>query len=255
MYGGVIDMPKTLEANVKERLQKQSLTELQLPDTFKHAITLVQDMGEQYLWIDALCIVQGNLVQIQRDIPRMDFTLRPFHSLHLSQPCSSTVQISELNSIMGIFVHPPFALFDLVDLPYRGTCPPHAAKGEDNLERTNRLSTTLSKKPTTAVQSTSGTSTSPSQTTSMRHGLRDQATKAPIPETFKSPFVGQSIESLAEWLRKKPEDVNLETKFFAVLDRKAKDGKVVLVRIADDHEQKTKPSCVLIDTKKSSLRG
>ena len=39
-----------------------------------------------------------------------------------------------------------------------------------------------------------------------------------------------------------------------MLDKKAKDGKVVLVRIANDHEQKTKPSCVLIDAKKASLR-
>lgn len=85
-------------------------------------------------------------------------------------------------------------------------------------------------------------------------GTRDQATKTPIPNTFKSPFIGQDLEALAEWLRNKPEKVNLETKFFAVLDKKAKDGKVVLVRIAGDQEQELKPSCVLIDAEESSLR-
>lgn len=85
-------------------------------------------------------------------------------------------------------------------------------------------------------------------------GTRDQATQVPIPDTFKSSFIGQSLESLAEWLRNKPEDVNLETKFFAVLDKKAKDGKVVLVRIAGNQGQKTKPSCILVNADESSLR-
>lgn len=39
-----------------------------------------------------------------------------------------------------------------------------------------------------------------------------------------------------------------------MLDKKARDGKVVLVRIANDQGQETKPSCVLIDAKRSSLR-
>jgi len=85
-------------------------------------------------------------------------------------------------------------------------------------------------------------------------GTRDQATKTPVPDSFKSPFIGQSLESLAEWLRDKPEEVNLETKFFAVLDKKAKDKKVVLVRIAGNQGQEIKPSCVLVDADESSLR-
>lgn len=60
------------------------------------------------------------------------------------------------------------------------------------------------------------------------YGTRDQATQVPIPipHAFKPLFIGQILESLAEWLRNKPEDVTLKTKFFALLHKRAKDGNV-----------------------------
>ena len=85
-------------------------------------------------------------------------------------------------------------------------------------------------------------------------GTRDQGTKAPVPSAFKSPFVGKSLIDVVAWLRNKPEDVELETKFFAILDNKAEQAKVVLVRIADDWGRDTEPSCILYDAYTSTLR-
>ena len=47
--------------------------------------------------------------------------------------------------------------------------------------------------------------------------------------------------------------MRLETKFFAVLDKKVREGQVVLCRIADDKESPTEPSCVLMSADQSSL--
>ena len=59
---------------------------------------------------------------------------------------------------------------------------------------------------------------------------------------------------MADWIHNKPREVQLETKFFAVLDKMANDMKVVLCRIADDEGKKTEPSCVLMNADQASLR-
>ena len=77
----------------------------------------------------------------------------------------------------------------------------------------------------------------------------------PIDKSFKSPFVDQSVDSLAEWLKEAPEDVNLERKFFAVLDKKAeaRDPSVALCRIGDKDGKGDEVKCILCNAKESSL--
>lgn len=43
-----------------------------LPATVRNAIRLTSKMGERYLWIDSLCIVQDDLAEKQSLIPFMD---------------------------------------------------------------------------------------------------------------------------------------------------------------------------------------
>jgi len=54
---------KTTKANLAE-FQKSIDFDL-LPKTFQDAVSFVQRLGIGYLWIDALCIVQDDLLQLQ----------------------------------------------------------------------------------------------------------------------------------------------------------------------------------------------
>lgn len=52
----------TIEANVEELKRAGSLKEVfaELPLSVQDAVHCVQELGEQYLWVDALCIVQNS---------------------------------------------------------------------------------------------------------------------------------------------------------------------------------------------------
>ncbi|KAJ2996358.1 hypothetical protein NUW58_g989 [Xylaria curta] len=43
-----------------------------LPETFKHAIVVTRALGRQYLWIDSLCIVQGDDGDFSQEAKRME---------------------------------------------------------------------------------------------------------------------------------------------------------------------------------------
>lgn len=79
-------------------------------------------------------------------------------------------------------------------------------------------------------------------------GARESGTEAPVLDTFKSPFIGQSVTDVIKWLKNKPDHVEIESKFFAILDKKADQTKVVLIRIADNEGNPIEPSFVLKDT-------
>lgn len=49
----------TTSSNIQERVERGILVD-DLPDTFKHAVTVTRELGVQYLWIDSLCIIQGD---------------------------------------------------------------------------------------------------------------------------------------------------------------------------------------------------
>lgn len=84
-------------------------------------------------------------------------------------------------------------------------------------------------------------------------GGGQEGTEAPIDQSFKSPFIGQSAADVADWLEKKPKSVDLEGKFFAVLDSKVESGSVALCRIGDREGKGDAVSCVLVKAQESSL--
>ena len=68
---GSTEMSKTLRVNYAARLQKGGLGSL-FPATIADAIALVRSLGERFLWVDTLCIVQDDNMRKQSDIKQMD---------------------------------------------------------------------------------------------------------------------------------------------------------------------------------------
>lgn len=68
---GTVDMSMTLLANYESRCKTRGLP-TRLPNTISDAIMLVRDLGERYLWVDALCIVQDDDEHKARNIAHMD---------------------------------------------------------------------------------------------------------------------------------------------------------------------------------------
>ncbi|KAK4164791.1 heterokaryon incompatibility protein-domain-containing protein [Cladorrhinum sp. PSN259] len=68
---GDTQMPKTMRSNLAARMRPGALPPT-LPATIQDAITLVQELGERYLWTDVLCIVQDDPLQKHQDIKQMD---------------------------------------------------------------------------------------------------------------------------------------------------------------------------------------
>ncbi|MCJ1348139.1 hypothetical protein MMC31_006370 [Peltigera leucophlebia] len=152
---------------------------------------------------------------------------------------------------MGLFVNPPFALFSLVDLPVE-TLNSILQQAHDGstvdqwwlyLPSSTDYSAAPQKKP---------------------EGGGQEGTKASLPSSFKPAFVGRTTTDVAAWLKNKPDGVDLEGKFFGVLDKKAagcgKDGarneegdKVVLCRIGDREGHGDKVHCVLMSAEESTL--
>ncbi|KAJ3524033.1 hypothetical protein NM208_g12212 [Fusarium decemcellulare] len=69
---GQVDMSKTLKANYHERQQPSALLSVPFPKTIRDAMTFVKSLGERFLWVDAICMVQDDKEQMARDIPNMD---------------------------------------------------------------------------------------------------------------------------------------------------------------------------------------
>jgi hypothetical protein len=44
----------------------------QLPKTIQDALHITRTIGERYLWVDALCIVQDDKIDVQRTVHKMD---------------------------------------------------------------------------------------------------------------------------------------------------------------------------------------
>jgi tetratricopeptide (TPR) repeat protein len=73
VWGGPQTMATT-KSNVESRFKTGSLTEsnCRLPQTIRDAMTWVGTLGERYLWVDSMCIVQDDAEVKDRDIHRMD---------------------------------------------------------------------------------------------------------------------------------------------------------------------------------------
>ncbi|OAL57157.1 HET-domain-containing protein [Pyrenochaeta sp. DS3sAY3a] len=59
-------------SNLQRLLQRNSLTRFEIPKTISDAMVLVQKLGERYLWVDALCIVQDSDAIRRQCIEDMD---------------------------------------------------------------------------------------------------------------------------------------------------------------------------------------
>jgi hypothetical protein len=59
----------TTNENLKAR--EISINVSDLPETFRHAIRVTQNLGIQYLWIDSLCIIQDNPEDWNHEAKRM----------------------------------------------------------------------------------------------------------------------------------------------------------------------------------------
>jgi hypothetical protein len=61
-WGGLTEAEKrkfcTTDENIKARRKGFDISEL--PKTFQDAVRVAQNLGIQYLWVDSLCIIQGN---------------------------------------------------------------------------------------------------------------------------------------------------------------------------------------------------
>lgn len=58
-------------------------------------------------------------------------------------------------------------------------------------------------------------------------GRKEEGTEAPIDPTFKSRYLGKGLEDVAQWLLKKPLTVDVEGRYFGVVDKQtARTGKV-----------------------------
>ncbi|KAH9921576.1 heterokaryon incompatibility protein-domain-containing protein, partial [Amylocystis lapponica] len=62
----------TTRANVERRAARGGLDEAALPGTIRDAVLFVRQLGERYVWIDALCIVQDDAADKAAQIPVMD---------------------------------------------------------------------------------------------------------------------------------------------------------------------------------------
>jgi hypothetical protein len=49
-------------ANISRRMEVGGLSGIEFPRTIRDAMTLVDDRGERYLWVDAVCIIQDDPV-------------------------------------------------------------------------------------------------------------------------------------------------------------------------------------------------
>jgi hypothetical protein len=57
-WGRINHLPKTTKRNIEEHIQGIPLENL--PQTFKDAVLVTRELGLKYLWIDSLCIIQGD---------------------------------------------------------------------------------------------------------------------------------------------------------------------------------------------------
>ncbi|KAI1311985.1 heterokaryon incompatibility protein-domain-containing protein [Xylaria venustula] len=64
------------KSNVEALTEPHSLRQVQLPNIIVDAIALCRDLGERYLWIDRLCIIQDDEVTKPKQINAMDTIYR-----------------------------------------------------------------------------------------------------------------------------------------------------------------------------------
>lgn len=87
---------QTLKSNIVELEEDGSIFRLrnQFPQVINDAISLVSELQERFLWVDALCIVQDDIRDKQAQIPHMDVVY--------SQATATIVSLSGKDSSSGL---------------------------------------------------------------------------------------------------------------------------------------------------------
>ncbi|KAL8639898.1 MAG: hypothetical protein Q9228_003124 [Teloschistes exilis] len=153
------------------------------------------------------------------------------------------------SSLNAFWTWPPFALFDVVDVPHKKIC-------ADPLLQTINSILQRAKDGSTVDHwwfylAVSDYARAPKRTD---EPSSEAGTNAPIDASFESPFIGQNEFDVARWLNGKPKGVNLDSHFFGLLDKQAeKSGKVVLCRIGDSHLEGNEVTCLLWDADTATL--
>ncbi|PVH82441.1 hypothetical protein DL98DRAFT_414873, partial [Cadophora sp. DSE1049] len=75
LWGGV-SMLKTEKRNVERLSQDNGILEEGLPLTIRDAIQFCRKIGWRYLWVDALCIIQDDKVDVASQISQMQSIYR-----------------------------------------------------------------------------------------------------------------------------------------------------------------------------------
>ncbi|MCJ1343293.1 hypothetical protein MMC31_001486 [Peltigera leucophlebia] len=151
---------------------------------------------------------------------------------------------------MCLFVRPPFALFSLVDL---------SVETLNSILQQAYDGSTVHQWWFYLPSSTDYSAALPKRT----DGGFQEGNEVPLISSFKSAFLGETTTSVAAWLENKPDWVDLEGKFFGVLDKRASGGKdetgngegnmVVLCRIGDRKGQVDEVQCVLVRAEDSTV--
>jgi hypothetical protein len=68
---GEVQQPMLLQSNFNLLTRPGALLTLELPRTIRDAMTVTSRLGERYLWVDSLCIVQDEIRHRRREIWRM----------------------------------------------------------------------------------------------------------------------------------------------------------------------------------------
>ncbi|KAL8685721.1 MAG: hypothetical protein Q9224_005701, partial [Gallowayella concinna] len=95
-------------------------------------------------------------------------------------------------------------------------------------------------------------------------GPKQGGTKVPIDPAFKSQYVGKGLEEVAQWLIEKPPSVDVDNRFFGVVDRQTgRSGKVNAIpdfsfsvpcqRLNDPKKEKEVAWCILKRAAESTL--
>ncbi|KAK2690543.1 hypothetical protein QWA68_010254 [Fusarium oxysporum] len=118
-WGNGNEKSKTTETNLGMRLRGFAVSDLS--KTIQDAILLTRLMGFQYLWVDAICIIQGPAGDFRSESPRMG-------DYYSNSACCISASVAK-DSQEGFLTERPLARFPMDDIALRIANHPTAGPG------------------------------------------------------------------------------------------------------------------------------